>query len=222
MKLSLESLLVLACATAPLSSGAAQLPNLRVTGIRIVDANDKPINPIAGQPFFVEIDWSYSNPVCTSYTLTDAQDNLDLVLYRDGQVVAQSRSVVDTVEHLDLTGLQPGAYEFKVERLSVPNSGDSEPYGLAWHSTVLWTNQPPVLGSLSASLASAGIALFQFKLLSGQAGNFELQGAADLSHPVSWTVPSNATLTQTGSDTFQFQLPLDTSPTRFFRIQASP
>jgi CARDB len=70
MKLCLGSVLMVGCATLSLTTAQALTPNLRVTGIKIVDVNDKPIVPVAGQPFFVEIDWSYSNPVCTNYTLT--------------------------------------------------------------------------------------------------------------------------------------------------------
>ena len=153
---------------------------------------------------------------------TDAQDNLDLVLYRDGLVVAQSRSTVDTIEHLHLTDLVPGAYELKVERLAVLNSGDSEPYGLAWHSTGLWTNLPPVLGNLEASLAPGNTATIQFQLASGQAGNFELQLSTDLSSHSSWSAQPNAALTQTGPTAFQFQLPLDAASSHFFRIKAIP
>ena len=64
---------------------------------------------------------------------TDQQDNLDLVLYRDGVEVAASRSVVDNIEHIALTNLVPGEYELHVERLPVTDSGDSEEFAIAWY-----------------------------------------------------------------------------------------
>ena len=69
---------------------------------------------------------------------TDVQDNIDLVLLRDGVEIAASRSLVDTTEHLHLEGLGPGVYELRVERLNVPNSGSSEEIALAIYSSVNW------------------------------------------------------------------------------------
>jgi hypothetical protein len=76
----------------------------------------------------------------------DRQDNLDIVLYRNGFEIAASRSLVDNVEHISLTGLQPGGYELHVERLTVADSGYSEEYALAWHANGSWST--PVLGDL--------------------------------------------------------------------------
>ncbi|MHC4500262.1 MAG: S8 family serine peptidase, partial [Planctomycetota bacterium] len=76
----------------------------------------------------------------------DCQDNLDIVLYRNGIEIATSRSTVDNIEHISLTGLQLGQYELHVERLTVPNSGDSEEYAIAWYSDGLWST--PILGDL--------------------------------------------------------------------------
>jgi subtilisin family serine protease len=69
---------------------------------------------------------------------TDCQDNLDLVLFCNGIKVAASQSRVDNVEHISLTGLTPGMYELHVERLPVPNSGNSEEYATAWFSDGTW------------------------------------------------------------------------------------
>jgi len=69
---------------------------------------------------------------------TDTQDNLDLVLYRDGIPVHRSQSTVDNVEHLHVTDLPDGYYTLHVVRREVPNSGSGEDYALAWHSDVSW------------------------------------------------------------------------------------
>ena len=152
---------------------------------------------------------------------SDAQDNLDLVLYRDGVIVAQSRSTVDTVEHLHLTGLPAGTYQLNVERLNVPGSGESEPYGLAWYSSVAWTSLPPVVRftGVSAPAGTESVNL-QFQLVNGQTGGFQLQTTTSLV-PAVWTPVAGATWTQTGPNTFQFQQPI-AAGSHFFRIQAMP
>ena len=150
----------------------------------------------------------------------DAQDNLDLVLYCNGVVVAQSRSTVDTIEHLHLTGLTPGAYQLNVERLNVPGSGNSEPYGLAWYSSVAWTNLPPVVLFTGVSAPVGGNVNLQFQLTSGQAGSFDLHTATNLNQAV-WTPVTGATWTQTGSNTFQIQQPMGVGQ-RFFRVRPAP
>jgi hypothetical protein len=151
---------------------------------------------------------------------TDAQNILDLVLYCNGVAVAQSISALDTIQHLHLTNLTPGAYELSVQRLFVPNSGNSEAYGLAWYSSVLWTNLPPTVVFLGAGLAAGNMATLEFQLVSGQAGNFQLQGTASLTPPVIWTPLANAAWTQTGPSTFQMQLPISPGSAQFFRISA--
>jgi hypothetical protein len=155
-------------------------------------------------------------------TNTDAQGNLDLVLFSNGVVFAQSRSTLDTVEHLHLTGLAPAAYELHVERLYVPNSGTNETYGLAWYSSVAWTNLPPNVAITGATLGAGSVATIQFRLVGGQAGNFQLQSASSLNPPVSWTPLPGVPFTQTGPISFQMQTTLAPGPTRFFRISPSP
>ncbi len=90
---------------------------------------------------------------------TDCQDNLDLVLYRDGVVLAASRSLVDTVEHIYVPAAPAGRYELCVERLAVAGSGPGEEYALAWHADGEWTALPSGDlnddGSLDASDADA-------------------------------------------------------------------
>ncbi len=163
----------------------------------------------AGDTFFVN-------------TNTDAQNNLELVLYCNGVAIAQSASPLDTIQHLHLTGLTAGAYELKVERLFVPNSGESESYGLAWYSSVLWTNLPPQVVFNGAGLGPGHVANLQFQLVSGQAGNFRLQTTTDLAAPVIWIPLANVPLTQTGLNSFQMQPPLDPSASHFFRLEAIP
>ena len=153
---------------------------------------------------------------------TDAQNNLALVLYCNGVAIAQSVSALDTIQHLHLTGLSPGAYELKVERLFVPNSGGSEPYGLAWYSSVPWTNLPPTVVFLGAALGAGNVATLQFQLVSGQAGDFQLQSATDLTPPVVWTPLANVPFTQTGLNNFQMQTPPGQSGAHFFRLSAIP
>jgi hypothetical protein len=58
MKLWLRWAMGLTLIAATLPGASAQTPNLTITGVRIVDANDNPITPVAGQPFYVEIDWN--------------------------------------------------------------------------------------------------------------------------------------------------------------------
>ena len=155
-------------------------------------------------------------------TNTDAQGNLDLVLFSNGVVFAQSRSALDTVEHLHLTGLAPAAYELHVERLYVPNSGTNEAYGLAWYSSVPWTNLPPKVKITKATLGAGIVATIQFQLTGGQAGNFQLQNATTLNPPVNWTPLSSVPFTQTGPASFQMQMTLAPGPLHFFRISATP
>ena len=68
----------------------------------------------------------------------DAQDNLDLTLYRDGVPVASSCSTIDNVEHIYVPDAPQGLYQLVVQRLAVPNSGADEDFALAWDSTVSW------------------------------------------------------------------------------------
>ena len=70
---------------------------------------------------------------------TDTQDNLDLVLYKNGLLIASSRSTVDNVEHLSIPDLGGGIYELHVERRYVPSSGDEEEFAIAWLSEGNWT-----------------------------------------------------------------------------------
>jgi hypothetical protein len=155
-------------------------------------------------------------------TNNDAQNNLNLVLFRNGAVIAESRSAVDTVQHLHLTDLAPGAYELHVERLFVTNSGNSEPYGLAWNSSVPWTNLPPEVAFNSAYVGAGSTATFQFQLVGGQAGNFQLQSTPSLAAPETWAPLPDVPFIQTGSNTFQMQMNLDQKPSSFFRISANP
>jgi hypothetical protein len=155
-------------------------------------------------------------------TNTDAQNNLNLVLFRNGVPIAESRSTLDTIQHLHLTDLSPGAYELHVERLFVTNSGNSEPYGLAWISSVPWTNLPPQVELTSAQIGPDHTATVQFQLVNSQAGNFQLQSAPTLTPPMTWTPLPNVPFTQTGPNTFQMQINLGQGPSSFFRIATTP
>jgi hypothetical protein len=155
-------------------------------------------------------------------TVNDPQNILTLTLFRNGVQVAESISAIDTIQHLHLTNLTPGSYQLNVERLFVPNSANSEPYGLAWYSSVPWTNLPPTVSFVGASLSAGNTASLQFNLESGQAGNFVLQGTASLAPPIKWTPIASTAWSQTGSNTFEVQLPVAAGSPRFFRIGATP
>jgi hypothetical protein len=122
---------------------------------------------------------------------------------------------------LHLTGLPAGAYQLNVERLNVPNSGNSESYGLAWYSSVVWTNLPPVVRFTGVSApAGGGNVNLQFQLTSGQAGGFQLQTTTNVI-PTAWAPVAGATWTQTGPNSFQFQQPIGAGQ-HFFRIHPTP
>lgn len=61
-------------------------------------------------------------------------DNLNLALYRDGALVAQSISTVDNLEHLYFKITLPGDYDLRVSRLNAFNSGNDATFAMAWHS----------------------------------------------------------------------------------------
>ena len=63
----------------------------------------------------------------------NALDNLDLLLLRDGEVVARSISTVDNVEHIHWEIEQAGDYRIRVNRQFTPNAGNDEDYALAWY-----------------------------------------------------------------------------------------
>ncbi len=155
-------------------------------------------------------------------TNTDAQSIVILVLFRDGEPVAESISAIDTIQYLHLTNLTPGTYQLNVERLSVPTAGASEPYGVAWYSSVPWTNLPPTVTFLGADLAAGNTANLQFQLVTGQAGNFALQSTASLTAPVVWAPAASLGWTQTGPNTFQASVPVVPAGPQFFRVVALP
>ena len=60
--------------SAAAAAGPKPLPEtggatMQVTAVKVVDGNDNPISVTPGVPFWVEIDWQYTNPNCTNYTL---------------------------------------------------------------------------------------------------------------------------------------------------------
>jgi hypothetical protein len=153
-------------------------------------------------------------------TNTDAQSILNLVLYRNGVVVAQSISAIDTIQHLHLTNLTSGAYQLNVTRQYVPTAGTNESYGLAWYSSVPWTNLPPTIVLTRMSVVAGNTANVQFQVTSGQGANFVVQSAPSLAPPIHWTT-ANAVWSQTGPNTFQAQLPIQSGVTQFFRVGAN-
>lgn len=69
------------------------------------------------------------------FSLASAVDDLELMIFRDGNLVAQSISGVDNVEHLLFEVTQPGHYAIGVSGTLF--GGATEDYGLAWHSTAI-------------------------------------------------------------------------------------
>ncbi|MGO8701733.1 MAG: S8 family peptidase [Limisphaerales bacterium] len=153
-------------------------------------------------------------------TSSDAQSILHLVLYYNGTAMAQSISAIDTIQHLHLTNLTAGVYQLNVERQYVPTAGKSEPYGLAWDSSVPWTNVPPSVSLTGSSLGPGNAANLQFRLTGGQAADFAVQSTPSLAPPIVWTTANNAVWTQTGVNLFQAQVPFETGAAGFFRIAA--
>ncbi len=116
---------------------------------RMVYKLGRPVDPSAGldvtlawdrHTFWNDVNGSGSIDAGDSFFTSpaDAQDNLDLILYRDGVEVIRSESMVDNVEHLHVSNLPDGDYELHVVRRDVLNSGSGEEYALAWHSTTPW------------------------------------------------------------------------------------
>ncbi len=99
------------------------------------------VGHVASGEFRLTLDW-YRN-VATgaglSYSVTSFND-LDLLLWRSPDAaftnltfVAASRSTVDNVEHLFLTNMPTGYYQFGVHFISRPIGADgSEIYSIAW------------------------------------------------------------------------------------------
>jgi len=63
-------------------------------------------------------------------------DNLDLSVLLDGNLIAESVSTVDNIEHLHLPITQSGQYTIRVSGTTVGGS-PSEAFGLAWFGTAL-------------------------------------------------------------------------------------
>lgn len=81
------------------------------------------------------------------------QNNLDLILFRDGIEVDSSRSAVDTVEHIHYKNLAQGEYTVQIRRLPVVGSGMDEQFAVAWASDTEWHPAPPTV-TLSSDVGS--------------------------------------------------------------------
>jgi Subtilase family len=97
------------------------------------------------------------------FNVLNVLSNLNLQVFRNGSLIAQSISTTDNIEHLWLTNLLAGDYLIRVTRLAVAASGGlnpvagSEPFALAWSSTAV--PEPTTL----ALLAGAGVMLLRRK-----------------------------------------------------------
>lgn len=85
-----------------------------------------------------------------AFGLTEALENLNLSIFRDGSLIARSVSSVANLEHLYLTGLLAGFYTVQVSR--VTGVAGSEEFALAWFGT-------PVPEPLSTTLACGVVLL---------------------------------------------------------------
>ena len=90
-----------------------------------------------------------------SFPLLATPANLDLFVYRDNQLIAESISTRDNVEELYLPNISAGDYDIRVNRIT--GVGDSEQFGLAW--TAIAVPEP----SAFALAVIAGGALWKFK-----------------------------------------------------------
>tara|TARA_Y100001934_G_scaffold278688_1_gene380522 strand:- start:4239 stop:5819 length:1581 start_codon:yes stop_codon:yes gene_type:complete len=144
----------------------------------------------------------------------NTQDNLDLVLLRDGIPIHASRSTVDNVEHIHLNHLQPGQYELQVERLPVANSGPGEAYALAWHSTAPWIDENRRI-EIARSTNTVQIT-FQTDTNSGT--SYQLESMTTLRPTPQWTPINTPAPRPLDSLRSQFNLPLTPEPQRFYRL----
>jgi hypothetical protein len=69
------------------------------------------------------------------FSLLEDLDNLDLFIFRDQTLIAQSISLVDPVEHLFLPFITGGDYTIRVSRTD--GGGLDEGFGLAWIATAI-------------------------------------------------------------------------------------
>jgi hypothetical protein len=72
------------------------------------------------------------------FLVNEELDNLDLEILHEGSPIATSISTVDNLEFLRITVPETGAYQIRVNRLAVDDSGSDELYGLAWYGIPLF------------------------------------------------------------------------------------
>lgn len=85
-----------------------------------------------------------------SFSQTAILSNLDLQVFRDGQLIATSKSALDNLEHLSFALSQAASYTIRVIRAADTNSISSEEYALAWSvSPYVPIPEPTSLGLLA-------------------------------------------------------------------------
>ena len=135
-----------------------------------------------------------------AFPVTAPLSHLDLYVYRDNQLVADSISAVDDVQSLALTNILAGDYDIRVSRMS--GTGLSEQFGLAWSATPVPEPSTLILAALGGLALLAcrrhrqSRTLHVFKLRMPQAGEWDRNRDIDLtgmellqagSQPVSWS-----------------------------------
>ena len=84
------------------------------------------------------------------FFLSEAIDNLDLQLLADGQIVAQSQSFFDNVEHLWTEVSADVSYTLRVFGNNIVGAGEGELFAVAWSATAV--PEPAAIAMLTAML----------------------------------------------------------------------
>jgi len=84
------------------------------------------------------------------FFLSEAIDNLDLQLLEDGQIVAQSQSFFDNVEHLTAEVAAGASYTLRVFGNNITGAGEGEAFAIAWSATAV--PEPSAIAMLTAML----------------------------------------------------------------------
>ena len=201
------------------SSGAPHPPGANMNNVPALAGWDT--NAVSTSASQDTVNHYYFNlPGGSSFTLTatlvwnkqdgaGAINNLDLFLYgtAGGNLVTCSTSLVDNVEHIYLPALPAGRYDLQVMKAgSAGQVSASEAYALAFEIFNLplqarWTNGNAVV---SWPVAPTG---------------FQLQSAASLTPPVSWTAVTNAVSVTTNQNVVTLS---PGGSSQFFRLTYPP
>ena len=93
-----------------------------------------------------------------SFSQAESLDNLDLQVFRNGTLIAESVSTVDNLEQLHLIVDQQTNYTLRVLGTDVVGSGITEEYALAWHAVIVPEPQSVALALAAFTLAGVYVA----------------------------------------------------------------